>query len=433
MSVGIDPIVIVGAGPTGLCLALKLGRAGIFCRVLESEPKLTHDLRAGSYHPPTIEMLASVGVGAAIHARGLKVPIWQIRDRLEGVVAQFDLSVLADQTPYPYRLHLEQHRLTALLLEEIGRSAPNVEVAFSKPVVGLVQDADGVTVTLESGEAIRASFVVGCDGARSVVRVALGLEFEGFTWPERFLVASTSYDLSTIGFAGAGYIADPEHWAAVFRVPDKGPPGLWRIAYGTDPSLPEEQVLDPASIQSRLRIILEHAQPDVGAFPLAYASTYRVHQRVARRFWSRRVAIAGDAAHLNNPLGGFGLNGGIHDALNLGEKLIRVSREGASHAALFDHYDRQRRPINISAVQAMSIRNKRLLAETDPAERRASLRELRRTAADRDSARAFLLDSSMLNSVKQAAAVPENCRPGDPFENEDIWALGERAVSQSNP
>jgi 3-(3-hydroxy-phenyl)propionate hydroxylase len=400
-------VAIVGAGPTGLVLALALGLAEVPCLVLEAEPDLTHDLRAGSYHPPTVEMLSRLGLGPALLARGIKVPQWQVRDRVDGIVAEFDLSLIADETPHPYRLHLEQHRLTPLLLARLGEAAPAVTVRFGAAVESVAQDKDGTTVTLASGETVRAAFVVGCDGARSIVRRALGVAFEGFTWPDRFLVASTPYDIGRNGFTGAGYIADPELWAAVFRVPDDGPPGLWRIAYPTDASEPEEAVLAPAVIQARMRTIFEHnhVTPPGDEFPLKYASTYRVHQRVAERFARGRLALAGDAAHVNNPLGGLGLNGGIHDAVNLAEKLARIWHEGADPEPLLDLYDRQRRPINVKAVQAMSIRNKRLLEEKDPAVRRERLDELRATATDPARARRFLLDTSMINSVREAAAI----------------------------
>jgi 3-(3-hydroxy-phenyl)propionate hydroxylase len=402
-----DPILIVGAGPTGLTLALALGLAGVEAVVLEAEPALAHDLRAGSYHPPTIEMLSRLGLGAALHAAGIIVRRWQVRDRVAGVVAEFDLGLLAAETPFPYRLHLEQHRLTPLLLARIAEAAPMVAVRFSAAVDGVEQDAAGVTVRLAGGERLRGAFAIGCDGARSVVRRAAGIDFPGFTWPERFLVASTGFDLGAIGFAGAGYVADPEHWAAIFHVPDAGPPGLWRVAYGTDPAEAEAAVLAPAAIQERLRFILEHAglQEAAWPLPLKYASTYRVHQRVAERFAAGRLVLAGDAAHVNNPLGGFGLNGGIHDAIELAEKLARIWHEGAEPAPLLALYDRQRRPINIKAVQAMSIRNKRLLEEKDPDVRRVRLDALRETAGDPAKAKAFLLDSSMINSVREAAAI----------------------------
>jgi 3-(3-hydroxy-phenyl)propionate hydroxylase len=402
-----DRILIVGAGPTGLAAALSLGLKGIPVTLVEAEPELTHDLRAGSYHPPTIEMLTQLGIGDAMHATGIKVPHWQIRDRLEGVVADFDLGLLADVTPFPYRLHLEQHRLTPLLLDRIKAAAPSVDIRFSAPVADVTQDETGAEFHLESGERLRGAFAIGCDGARSVVRKATGVEFEGFTWPDRFLVASTTYDLGALGFTGAGYVADPELWAAVFHVPDAGPPGLWRIAYAIQPEEDDDAALQPARIQGCLHTILDHAgaTPPGGAFPLKYASIYRVHQRVAQNFAAGRLILAGDAAHLNNPLGGMGLNGSVHDAVNIADKLAHIMLDGADHEPLLDLYDRQRRPINVKAVQAMSIRNKRLLEERDPDIRRKHLQDLRDTVADPARARAYLLDSSMINSVRDAAAI----------------------------
>ncbi|MEO1224728.1 MAG: NAD(P)/FAD-dependent oxidoreductase [Pseudomonadota bacterium] len=401
-----DPIIIIGAGPTGLTAALALGLAGLPAVVLESEPGLTHDLRAGSFHPPTIEMLTALGVGDAMHATGIQVPVWQVRDRVEGVVAEFDLGLIAGETPYPYRLHLEQHRLTPMLLDRLQEAAPTVEVRFNAPVESVAIEADGVSVSVGGGEpaALRGSWVIGGDGARSVVRKAVGASFDGFTWPERFLVASTPHDLGQHGFAGAGYIADPDDWAAVFKVPDEGPPGLWRIAYPTDPEIPEAEVLDQEAIQPRLAKILEHVPGKPDRFELKYASTYRVHQRVAGRFFQGRAIIAGDAAHINNPLGGFGLNGSVQDAVNLAAKLVEIWN-GADAEPLLDLYDRQRRPINIKAVQAMSIRNKKMIEERDPKVRRQRLAELAETAKDPVKAKAYLMNSSMINSVREAASI----------------------------
>lgn len=402
-----DPIVVVGAGPTGLALALSLGLHDIPCVVLEREPALPYDLRAGSYHPPTIEMLDALGVAQTMIANGVKVPVWQMRDRVEGVIAEFELALLAEDTPFPFRLHYEQFRLTPLLLARIEEAAPSVSVRFGQEVETVTQDADGARVLLAGGETIRASFVVGCDGGRSTVRQASGIVFEGFTYPERFLVASTSYDLTPLGFSAANYIADPELWATSFKMPGDRPPGIWRIAYPTDPELPAEEATRPEAVRARLDTILEHVPGALSAaeIPLVHVNNYTVHQRVAQRFVAGRIVLAGDSAHVNNPIGGLGLNGGIHDAVNLAEKFGQIWHEGAEPGERLDLYDRQRRPVSTRAIQAMSIRNKALLEERDPDVRRQRADELRALAADPVRARAHLLNTSMLNSVRDAAAV----------------------------
>jgi 3-(3-hydroxy-phenyl)propionate hydroxylase len=214
-------------------------------------------------------------------------------------------------------------------------------------------------------------------------------------------------DLSRFGFTNAGYIADPERWAAIFHLPGDGPPGHWRVVFPIPEDADDDAALAPEAVQASLAMIFEHTDvmPPVGAFPVKSTTIYRVHQRVAERFVDGRLVLAGDAAHLNNPLGGFGLNGGVQEAENLAGKLVRILRHGEPYAPLFAQYERQRRPLNIKAVQALSIRNKRLLEEKDPAVRREHLGELRATAADPVKARAFLLNSSMINAVDEAAAV----------------------------
>jgi len=400
-------VIVVGAGPTGLALALALGLEGISVVVLEAAAELHREARGAAYHPPTLEIFARLGVIDAIQARGIRAPVWQIRDRIDGLVAEFDLGLIADRTPYPYRLHLEQSQLTRILLARIAEAAPSVTVRFGAEVVEVAQDADAAWVTLVDGERIAAAFVVGCDGARSAVRRSAAIAFEGFTWPERFLVSVLDMDLARFGFANAGYVADPERWAAIFHLPGEGPPGVWRVVYPIAEAADEAEALAAAAVQASLATIFAHTDvaPPHGAFPLQSATVYRVHQRVAERFVAGRLVLAGDAAHLNNPLGGFGLNGGVQEAANLAAKLVRVLRDGEPYQPLFAHYERQRRPLNIKAVQALSIRNKRLLEETDAAVRRARLDELRATAADPAAARAFLLNTSMINAADEAAAV----------------------------
>jgi 3-(3-hydroxy-phenyl)propionate hydroxylase len=388
------PVVIAGAGPTGLMCALALARQGVPVVVCEAEPTLTHDLRAGTFHPPTLEMMAPYGITARMHEQGLQVRRWQIRERRGSLVAEFDLGLLADVTPYPYRLHLEQHRLTPLQLEAL-RKEPSAEVRFGTPLKGLEQKAGSVTVALEDGE-LEASWVIGADGGRSTVRKLLPVEFEGFTWPEQFLVVSTPYDFGRHGFTMNAYVADPTEWTAVFKMPDAGPPGLWRLAFPCGAGLPDDALLDPAAVQTRMQRFL----PREGQYEVRYQSIYRVHQRVASDWRHGRVLLAGDAAHLNNPLGGFGLNSGIHDAVNLADKLGRVWR-GEGGEELLDRYVQQRRAATIEHVQAMSIRNKRLLEERDPKVQRAHMEDLVAIANDPQRARQHLLESSMIAGLRK--------------------------------
>jgi 3-(3-hydroxy-phenyl)propionate hydroxylase len=396
------PVVIAGAGPTGLMCALALARRGVPVVVCEAEPSLTHDLRAGSFHPPTLEMMAPYGITQRMHESGLQVHRWQIRSRRGGLVAEFDLGLLGDVTPYPYRLHLEQHRLTPIQLE-ILRQESSAEVHFNHRITGFEQKEGSLLVRFES-EGIRgkleAAFLVGADGGRSTIRKLLPVEFEGFTWPEQFLVVSTPYDFSRHGFTMNAYVADPVEWAAVFKMPDAGPPGLWRLAFPCDPGLPDDALLDGRSVQARMQTFLSLELE----YEIRYQSIYRVHQRVAAEWRHGRVLLAGDAAHLNNPLGGFGLNSGIHDAVSLAEKLAKVWH-GEAEEPLLDLYVRQRRAATIEQVQAMSIRNKRLLEERDPAVHRARMEELVSIAADPARARQHMLETSMIAGLRKSREI----------------------------
>jgi 3-(3-hydroxy-phenyl)propionate hydroxylase len=396
------PVVVAGAGPTGLMCALALGRQGIPVIVLEGEPTLAHDLRAGTFHPPTLELMAPYGITARMHETGLQVRQWQIRDLRGEFVAQFDLGRIADVTPYPYRLHLEQHRLTPIQLDILRRET-DADVRFGHQLTGFVQHADRVDVEVAAGgrtETIAASWLIGADGGRSTVRKVLDVEFEGFTWPEQFVVASTHYDYAQHGFAMNSYISDPVNWAAVFKMPHEGPPGIWRAVFPGASGLSDEALLAPEAIEPAMQKLVPRGVP----YEIRYKSVYRVHQRVAKTFRVGRVLIAGDAAHLNNPMGGLGLNSGIHDAVNLADKLGRVWR-GEADDPLLDLYVRQRRAATVEQVQAMSIRNKRLLEERDPKVQRERLTELIATAGDAERSRKYLLESSMIAGLQRANEV----------------------------
>ena len=397
-------VIVVGAGPVGLLCALDLARRGVRVCVLELEPSTTIDLRAGTFHPPTLEMLAPLGVTDAMLEIGMKVPVWQSRDLEEGLIAEWDMSILKDDTPYPFRLHLEQHRLTPILLEMLSKH-DNAEVMFSHEFLSLTQHPDHVSVMAKHQDQeihLLAHWVIGADGGKSAVRKSVGIEFDGYTWPERYSVVSTTHDFSHLGYADNAYVSDPEQWVAFFRMPDKGPPGLWRMTIPVGQSYTDEEILDPKYANSVFQRVLK-TPPEV-QYPIVHQSVYRVHQRVANQFRRERVILAGDSAHVNNPLGGFGLNSGIHDAMNLTEKLSRVVLGGES-SALLDVYERQRKTVNMEYVQEISIKNKHNLEEADPQVRHERFAQLRKINASEALSREYLLVSSMINSIKKANSI----------------------------
>jgi len=402
MSPARDRVIIVGAGPVGLISALSLALRDVPVLVLEANPELFMDLRAGSFHPPTLEVLEPLGVTAKLHELGICVHRWQLRDRTDGVIGTFELSLLADETPYPYRLHCEQHKLTPLVFQMLA-PLPHADIRFSHRVTEVSQAGDRVIVKAETpggGETFEGAWVIGCDGGGSAVRKSAQIEFGGFTYPEKFALVSTSYDLGRRGFSDTAYISHPVEWCAVFRLPDTGPPGLWRFLYGCHPDETDDEAMSDDIVEARLQAVV----PKTDRYETVHRTIYRVHQRVADTFRHGRILLAGDAAHLNNPLGGFGLNSGLQDAMNLTDKLVVVWR-GELDDSVLDRYVRQRRTVNIEYVQDSSIRNKRTLEEVDPQLRRQRLEEMRCASLDRVRAKDVLMRSSMIASMRRADAI----------------------------
>jgi 3-(3-hydroxy-phenyl)propionate hydroxylase len=297
----------------------------------------------------------------------------------------------------------EQFKTAHLILDRL-RGLPNVEVLFEHEVVGVEQSDGAVAVTVRAGEETHrhaGAYLIGADGGRSVVRKASGIEFDGFTWPERFIVLTTPYDFEQErGYCPRSYFADPEQWCNCFKVAHDGPPGLWRTVFPTEPGQSDEAVMSDAAVQARLRNFFPSDRP----YEVVHRNLYVTHQRVASRFRKGRVLLAGDAAHVNNPIGGMGLNGGIQDAANLAEKLVQVMLDGATER-LLDLYDLQRRTVAVEFVQQQSIENKKRLEVRDPETRKRNLDELSEIAADPARARAFLLRSAMIVSQRRVAGL----------------------------
>jgi 3-(3-hydroxy-phenyl)propionate hydroxylase len=394
-------VVIVGAGPVGLAAALRLGHFGIEAVVLESADGISRDLRASTFHPPTLDMLAPYGITEQVIAAGLKAPTWQVRMHATGEYAEFDLSILAEHTAHPYRVQCEQWKLAEFMLAHIRARLPQVSVRFGEAYLEHQQDAQGVTVRARAGDGsvreIRCDHLIAADGARSAVRQSLGLEFEGHTFPETTILATTPFrfheHLEHLSYIN--YCWGERGTFSLLRLPE-----LWRVSLYPEEGESIEEATTIEAVQRKLQGILPRPEP----YEILEVRPYRIHQRVVRGYVHGRVVLAGDSAHVNSPSGGMGMNGGIHDAFNLTEKLRRIWA-GEDAGELLARYERQRRPIAIKHVLEQSGRNRARMQQRGSQERARALAALQRKAADPKLALDHLLETSMIAGLREAEAI----------------------------
>jgi 3-(3-hydroxy-phenyl)propionate hydroxylase len=388
-------IAVIGAGPVGATMALALVRAGFEVLHIEREPCLPADPRAATLQPPTLAMLDALGTGPAIIAKGLKAPHFQFRDRgTDSIIAEFDYGLLEGETPHPFALQCEQFKVADTNCAATEALAPGT-LRLATELTGFAQDPDGVTLTTTGpdGPAThRVAYLIGCDGGRSPVRKALGIAFEGFTYEERFLVLTTEHDFSQRGFRIRNYVLDPAQWCALFKVPHEGPPGLWRTVFPAG----EGDALADAYVAEQIAGL----EPSLRLADLQHRNLYTVNQRVAASFRQGRVFLAGDAAHVNNPLGGLGMNSGIHDAIDLCARLVAARDDPAEAEAQFDAYDRIRAKMARDYVQAQTIQNKKRLEAKTPEARRTAMDELRATADNAARHKAWVMNASLIAGLR---------------------------------
>jgi 3-(3-hydroxy-phenyl)propionate hydroxylase len=392
-------VVIAGGGPVGLCVAFLAAEKGLNVALFESDPAPSRDLRASTFHPPTLDMLAPSGISDELISRGLICPHWQIRLHPSGVRAVFDLSVLSRDTRYPYRLQCEQWKLSEALLSRISRQ-PNVQIRYGADVIGFQQDEKCVVTNISAGEerfSVRSQILVGADGARSTVRKELALGFEGETYPETTLLVTTQFPFEDHldGLSNVSYCWKDGGNFSLLKVP-----GRWRVSIYPREDIDLEQQLTDASIEQNLQDIV----PNANGYEVMEKRAYRVHQRIVPTYCTGRVALAGDAAHLNSPAGGMGLNGGIHDAFELVDAIGEIVLKGKPPERLA-LYDRRRRPIARDQIIAQADRNRQRMREKDTGKRLELLKGLQAIACDGERAHQHLLASSMIAGLRQAAQI----------------------------
>ncbi|HUT48835.1 MAG TPA: FAD-dependent oxidoreductase [Alphaproteobacteria bacterium] len=390
-------VIVVGAGPVGLTAAYLLADAGVPVTVFEKEPGIPRQLRASTWHPPTLDMLASSGFTDMLIEHGRITSTWQIRVHETGERAEFDLSVLSGDTGHPYRLQCEQAVFCDAVVDRLARM-DNVSLRFGEDIAAAGQSDSAAWVETDRANGARerheAAYVFGCDGARSVVREAMGARFDGSAYPEITILATTTFPFETVldGLSGVNYIWKDGGTFSLLHLPD-----LWRCAFYPEIGQTPEAALRNEAIQRHV----DEISPAIGAIEIKEKRAYRVHQRIADTYRSGRLFIAGDAAHLNSPKGGMGMNGGIHDAFSLSDKIIAVMK-GADPAVLED-YEHERRPVALDDILGQADANRARMNETNADARRAALQNLQAIAANPARCHAFLLRSSMIDGLRKAA------------------------------
>ena len=356
-------VLIVGAGPVGMLTALTLAQGGASVRVLEKEPHIINSPRAAVYFPSTLIILEELGllnelleIGFTNRMFGTHIPEFGYHSVVE--------TKPVEGIPFDYQLHAGQHDVARVAMEHAQKLG--VEVLFDHEVTALAENEDGITVTA-GGKDFRAKWLIGCDGARSTVRKLTGIEFEGHTWPERFVATNVKFPFEEIGYEQANFVCDPVNMAVIAQLDREG---LWRCTYMEDASLRLENYED--RIHERYEWFMQGRKD----YEIVSSSPYMLHQRAGETLRKGRVLLAGDAAHATNPCGGLGLTSGVWTGVVLADVLGAVLR-GEEDEEILDRFSDERRRIFWDVVSPAATENKRMLQESDPAARQQDLAHIR--------------------------------------------------------
>lgn len=296
-------VIVVGAGPVGLLIALILAKAGVRVTVIDGAAGINSAPRAMAFQPSALAELAEAGVYEDIleHSVTNAVITWWRTGNGPDKERLATISTNEGDKPFLTGLNCSQATVSEIILQHL-KKIKHANVFFSHQAVGLTTSQDRVTVsvlntvnnkTLE----LTAGWVVGADGGKSAIRKLAGVSFDGFTWPkEEFVATNVYYPFDSYGFTNRNILVDSVNWAVIAKISNDG---LWRVAYGTQPGKTDDEIR--AELPQRFKILLPGPGKD---YKVSNVNKYRPHQRCAARLRKGRVLLAGDAAHLNNPIGG---------------------------------------------------------------------------------------------------------------------------------
>ena len=392
-------VIIIGAGPVGTFAAYCLAEYGIETLVLESESTCETDMRASTFHPSTLKYLDNLNLADELIEKGLKAPIFQYRIRSTDEVLEFNLQELDDVLDFPFRLQCEQYKFARMLAGKLDHHRHS-SVLFNRKLINFSEGNNKVTLDVDhhgTSEQYQCDYLIGADGANSIVRRNLGIEFSGFTYEEKFFTLSTQKPLENYfsNLSYVNYVSDPEEWFVLLKAPS-----AWRILVPVPQTLDDKAIKSNDYVSDIFRRVLNSSDP----IETIHRTIYRVHQRVVNKMRYGRIMLAGDSAHLNNPLGGFGMNGGLHDAWNLAEKLDGIINHKKDED-LLNLYDRQRRTVMNDFIQKQTIRNKKMIEETGDANYSSEWMRMRNLHENENERRDYMLRQSMTQSLINEAAI----------------------------
>ena len=392
-------VIIIGAGPVGTFVAYCLAEYGIETILLESETSCETDMRASTFHPSTLKYLDNLNLANELIDKGLKAPIFQYRIRATDEILEFNLEELSDVLDFPFRLQCEQYKFARMLADKLDNHKYS-SVMFNRELISFSDAGNKVKLKVDHkgiGEDYECNYLIGADGANSIVRRNLGIEFGGFTYKEKFFTLSTEKPLENYftDLSYVNYVSDPDEWFVMLKAPS-----AWRIL------VPVDEKLDDDLIRSDdyVRNIFKRALNSDDRIETIHRTIYRVHQRVVDTMRSGRVILAGDSAHLNNPLGGFGMNGGLHDAWNLAKQLDEIINHNKNEE-LLDLYDRQRRTVMNEFIQKQTIRNKKMIEETGDDKYSSEWNRMRNIHQNDTERRQYMFRQTMAQSLVREAEI----------------------------